>query len=109
MLLIVWHVDVPGTQTVTDVVGKFATEFIPLSTVIATVLDAFAAIGCFVGAELVTGALGDGLLLEVVVVDSPPPPPHPVNIILSARAFAIALLSTIHLQQIMIASAIPDE
>jgi hypothetical protein len=45
----------------------------------------------------------------VVVVDSPPPPPHPVNIILSARAFAIALLSTIHLQQIMIASAIPDE
>src|ERR1700722_16078858 len=69
MLLMVWHVLVPGTQTVTVTFGMFTKFCAPGPTVMGTVFAAVAAIGCAVGPPL----------MGLVLPELPPEPlPEPL-------------------------------
>src|SRR5471030_2544289 len=69
MLLMVWHVFVPGAHTVTDTFGILTKFCAPGPTVIGTVFDAVDAIGVL----LLPLPL---LLLTELLPESPPPPPQ---------------------------------
>ena len=77
MLLIVWHVLVPGAHTVTDTFGMLTKFSAPGPTVIGTVFDAVAAIGMLPELpELPLLPLLPLLLLTELLPESPPPPPQ---------------------------------